>query len=90
MTTLHFTAAHACVLQVWTTFAPVATYAIEYYDTNSWGINGLTMLFSCTYLATAFPAAYCLAHYGIRKSMILGATLNAIGRVATVGFVGSA
>lgn len=64
---------------LWITFAPIVTYARNYYDTDVFIIDGLSLVFMAVFVPLGFAASWALNTLGLRRSVVVFAWVNMIG-----------
>ncbi|MDD5017299.1 MAG: MFS transporter [Eubacteriales bacterium] len=62
----------------WLTFAPIASFAQEYYHTSSLGINLFSMSYMLMYILFTMPASYVIEKFGFKRSVMIGAGMTAV------------
>ncbi len=74
---------------VWISAAPIANTITCYYDVSVFWVNGLSEVYMLTYIFALFPVVWLLDKYGLRLSMVMGASLNAAGAALKVAGTGT-
>lgn len=64
---------------MWISFAPIVPATADIFGTTATGVNSLSMCFMGLYLPASLLAAWMLGRYGLRASIISGATLSMLG-----------
>ena len=73
---------------LWVAFGPIADVVQCYYDTTTFWVNSASMVFMLTYSLFLVPSAWLLGRVGLRTTLIIAASMNAVGsclRVAGAG-----
>ena len=73
----------------WITFAPVADIMRCYYGISNAVVNTLSMSSAILTLLLVLPAAWSLAHWGLRFTILLSSAATALGAGLRVMGVGS-
>ncbi len=73
---------------VWISSAPIADTMICYYGVSVFWVNALSEVYMVTYIIGLFPVAWLLDKYGLLLSMMMGASLNAVGAALKVAGTG--
>ncbi len=76
---------------LWVTFTPITTPAAHHYGVSTSDIGWLSEIFPLLYVILAVPCATLLDRW-FRPSLVVGATLTAVGgvvRIADPGFAGA-
>ena len=83
-----FVAAMSANNAVWISFSPIADVVQCYYDTTTFWVNSASMVYMLTYILFVVPSAWLLGRVGLRTTLIIAASMNAVGsclRVAGAG-----
>ena len=83
-----FTAIVAVNSTIWNTFGSVADVVKCYYGVSDFWVNSLSMVFMLTYLVLILPGLWLINAVGLRATVVIAASCNAIGtglRMAAVG-----
>ena len=62
----------------WLSFAPIASFAQEYYHTSSLNINLFSMSYMLMYIIFTMPASYVIEKYGYKRSVMIGVVLTVV------------
>ncbi|KAK5970504.1 MFS-type transporter [Trichostrongylus colubriformis] len=63
----------------WIMYSVIAQIVADFYGVSFAAVDWTSMIYMATYIALFIPAAYLLDKYGLRLSLLLGATGNAVG-----------
>lgn len=67
------------IIQIqWLTFAPIAKAAQTFYGVSALEIDLFSIVYLAVFIVFCIPSTYIINHYGIRKSIGLGAILTGI------------
>ncbi|HBP37899.1 MAG TPA: MFS transporter [Clostridiales bacterium] len=73
----------------WLTFAPIASYAQDYFHTSAQSIDLFAMSYMLMYLIFTLPASWVIERFGYRASLIIGSLVTAVFGIARFAFAGS-
>ena len=62
----------------WLTFAPISSYAAEFYHVSPLAISVLSMSFMIVYILFNFPASWVIDTKGFKASMMIGTLMMAV------------
>lgn len=62
----------------WLTFASVSSIAQEFYQTTALRIDFLSMIYMIVFIVMSIPASYILDTLGLKKGLMIGASLTGI------------
>jgi FLVCR family MFS transporter 7 len=62
----------------WLTFAPIVSYAKEFYNTSSLNIDLFSMSYMLMYIVFSMPASYIIEKFGFKTSVIIGSALTVV------------
>eukprot|EP00796_Vickermania_ingenoplastis_P012950 gene12950-8806_t len=65
----------------WVTFASVATSVKEFFDLTTYELNMLSMVYMIVFVVGAFFTCTTFERWGVRKGVLIGSGLNALGSV---------
>lgn len=71
----------------WCEFAIITTIIIEYFDTTASVVQWTSMIYMLSYIPLMFVATWMLDNFGLRKILIFGSLLNAVGSLIKLGCV---
>ncbi|XGW21165.1 hypothetical protein V3C99_004260 [Haemonchus contortus] len=63
----------------WIMYSVIAQIVADFYGVSFTAVDWTSMIYMATYIVLFIPAAYVLDKYGLRVSLLLGATGNALG-----------
>ncbi|KAK6731718.1 hypothetical protein RB195_007904 [Necator americanus] len=63
----------------WIMYSVIAQIIADFYEVSYTAVDWTSMIYMLTYIFLFIPASYLLDKYGLRVSILLGATGNAIG-----------
>lgn len=67
------------------TYAPISSFASEYYDAPTSAVNGFAISFMVLYLPGSVLSSFLIQKKGLRSCMVAGAVLNAAGAALRYG-----
>lgn len=70
----------------WLTFAPIASYAQDFFHTTGLGVNLFSMSYLLMYIVFSFPASWVIEKYGFRTALIIGSLLTVVFGLARFVF----
>ena len=73
---------------LWITFSPIADVVECYYGVSDFWVNSLSMVYMLTYTLFLIPGLWLLNTLGLRPTVIIATSSNAVGaclRLAAVG-----
>jgi len=71
----------------WIEYAIITNIIIRYYGTTQLAVTWTSMIYMLSYIPLVFVATWMLDNWGLRRILILGASLNAIGSLIKIGSV---
>uniref|UniRef100_A0A0K0E3I3 MFS domain-containing protein n=1 Tax=Strongyloides stercoralis TaxID=6248 RepID=A0A0K0E3I3_STRER len=63
----------------WIFYSIITDIISNYYNVDAGLVNWLSMIYMVAYMVLVFPGSWFLDKYGLRKSVLIGATGNALG-----------
>ena len=72
---------------LWISFAPVAELTQRYYGVSVTAVNMLSVIFMILYAPGSYLAMHLITTSGLRRTMVVGALLNAAGSLVRLGSV---
>ncbi|KAJ1360242.1 hypothetical protein KIN20_019168 [Parelaphostrongylus tenuis] len=63
----------------WIIYSVIAQIVADFYNVSFSAVDWTSMIYMATYIVLFIPAAYLLDRYGLRMSILMGATGNAVG-----------
>lgn len=64
---------------IWFSFAPVSSLAAEYLDVSTAAVNALSIVYMVMYIPGSVMASHLIQRHGLRRSIVVGSALNAVG-----------
>ena len=71
----------------WIEYAIITDIIVKYYGTTTLAVTWTSMIYMLSYIPLVFVATWMLDNWGLRRILILGATLNAVGSLIKIGSV---
>ena len=71
----------------WIEYAIIMNIIIRYYGTTDLAVTWTSMIYMLSYIPLVFVATWMLDNWGLRRILMLGASLNAIGALIKIGSV---
>ena len=71
----------------WIEFAIITNICLEYFDTTAFVIQWTSMIYMLSYIPLMFVATWMLDNYGLRKILLFGSVLNALGSLIKLGCI---
>ena len=72
---------------LWISFAPVVALTQRYYGVSVTAVNLLSVIFMVLYAPGSYIAMHMITTSGLRRTMVVGVVLNAVGSVVRLGSV---
>ncbi len=67
------------VIQIqWLAFAPIAEATKSFYGVSALGVDAFSLVYLGVFIVFCIPSTYIIKHYGLRKSIGLGAVLTGV------------
>uniref|UniRef100_A0A8D9A8M8 Choline/ethanolamine transporter FLVCR1 n=1 Tax=Cacopsylla melanoneura TaxID=428564 RepID=A0A8D9A8M8_9HEMI len=63
----------------WIQYSIVTDHIVKYYGVTSFHVDCTSMIYMLVYIPLIFPGSWFLDKYGIRKSVLIGATFTCLG-----------
>ena len=71
----------------WIEYAIIMDIIMKYYNTSELAVTWTSMIYMLSYIPLVFVATWMLDNWGLRRILLLGATLNAVGSLIKIGSV---
>jgi len=73
----------------WIEYAIITNIVLSYYKDSTYvSIAWTSMIYMLSYIPLMFVATWMLDNWGLRRILLFGATLNAVGSLIKIGSVG--
>ena len=71
----------------WIEYAIIMKMVMKYYNASELAVSWTSMIYMLTYIPLMFVATWMLDHWGLRRILLFGSILNAVGALIKIGSV---
>lgn len=71
----------------WIEYAIIMNIIMKYYSVSELTVSWTSMIYMLAYIPLMFVATWMLDHWGLRRVLLFGSVLNAVGALIKIGSV---